>query len=145
MLIYRFFDSDDRLLYVGVTTNFQQRMLAHRRQPWWPFVDRWTIDEVTHGEAYAREARAIADERPFFNVAGRDPVASRRAAATYKVTRLLEYRIEHGADQNTIADLLDALGMFDEHQENPALAFAIDVIAAAVESALAAGRHAWVG
>jgi len=59
-ILYRCFDADDRLLYVGVTTNPNVRMDLHRRtgrSPWWVDVER-----VEH-TIYADRVDALLAER----------------------------------------------------------------------------------
>lgn len=68
--LYRFFDADDTLLYVGMTINPGRRLEKHRAtQPWWPDVARIDMeqhpDEVTLRRA---EREAIKAENPLHNV-----------------------------------------------------------------------------
>lgn len=73
--LYRFFDADDRLLYVGISSSAGHRFAQHGRgqdrKPWWPdvatikiehYADRRSVEEA--------EARAIANEQPAYNVIG---------------------------------------------------------------------------
>lgn len=67
--VYRFYDGDGGLLYVGITRDMSQRFAAHRRDaPWWSDVATVTV-EVTAGmvEAEYAEAVAILSERPAHN------------------------------------------------------------------------------
>lgn len=67
--VYRFFDVDGGLLYVGITRDMSQRFAAHRREArWWFDVATVTV-EVTAGmvEAEYAEAVAILSERPAHN------------------------------------------------------------------------------
>ncbi len=68
-IVYRLFDKDDRLLYVGVTIDLEARSKAHRSQtPWWPEVLRAeTIAYDGRSLAYAARARAIEQEEPLRN------------------------------------------------------------------------------
>jgi DNA-binding transcriptional regulator YhcF (GntR family)/predicted GIY-YIG superfamily endonuclease len=68
--LYRLFDSDGNLLYVGITNNPEYRFGQHRRtKPWWPQVDhneiRW-FDSLE--EAAEAEKVTIAAEQPTHNV-----------------------------------------------------------------------------
>jgi predicted GIY-YIG superfamily endonuclease len=78
-VVYRAFAADRELLYVGVTSQFMQRMHKHRaRSPWWRLASSVTAEVfMTRAEGVAAEARAIADERPRFNL----EAAQRRSAA----------------------------------------------------------------
>lgn len=80
--LYRFYDKDGRLLYVGVTDNIKDRWATHARtKAWWSDVASHTIDWFeTRKMALAAEMRTIAVERPAHNIvymAGR--AAHRRA------------------------------------------------------------------
>lgn len=99
--VYRFFDADDRLLYVGITDDPKGRWKAHAKREWWHQVARHAITwHDTRADALAAEAAAIASEGPLHNVAGMpstmaddDPVllaklteaAERRRAADERV------------------------------------------------------------
>lgn len=68
--VYRFYDIDSRLLYVGLTSTAQSRWHHHERnKTWWPHV--WSIDTAhfpTRESALQAEERAIRAERPIFNI-----------------------------------------------------------------------------
>jgi predicted GIY-YIG superfamily endonuclease len=70
--LYRFFDADGALLYVGITADVGQRWAAHERdKPWWPDVVTKTIEwHATRPAALAAELAAIKAEAPRYNVAG---------------------------------------------------------------------------
>jgi hypothetical protein len=71
--VYRAYDVDDRLLYIGQSANPKHRIASHSRKPWGPEAVRWTITEpMPVGDALDVEARAILLERPVHNVAGTD-------------------------------------------------------------------------
>ena len=70
--VYRFFDADGTLLYVGVTKNFEARRQQHKgTKAWWPEVDPnrtkvvWYVDEPS---ALRAELDAIGGECPVHNV-----------------------------------------------------------------------------
>lgn len=67
--VYRHFDADDRLLYIGTTTRRDQRAEEHqKRSPWWDLVARVEyIDYPTATDARVAERLAIQDERPLHN------------------------------------------------------------------------------
>lgn len=73
--LYRLFDHDSTLLYVGVTVNLQNRMRQHqRKQSWWIDVDESkTIVEMydTPNLVSDAEQRAIETEAPCWNRSGR--------------------------------------------------------------------------
>ncbi|MFE9738848.1 DUF6907 domain-containing protein [Streptomyces sp. NPDC006477] len=70
--LYRLYDADDRLLYIGITKNLEQRWTGHRYSPtsskWWPDVVRKAIEwHPTHEAADAAETAAIEAEDPLYN------------------------------------------------------------------------------
>jgi DNA-binding XRE family transcriptional regulator len=70
--LYRAFDADGALLYVGITALWQHRMRAHRlTSPWMDDVATLAFTKfATREEAIAAETHAIWVERPAFNIAG---------------------------------------------------------------------------
>lgn len=81
--VYRFYDARDRLLYVGITRNPQNRFNAHQNSPWWDTAERCTIEpQSTRARAFWAEAMAIHEESPIYNatatgVAGREQLRAR--------------------------------------------------------------------
>jgi hypothetical protein len=75
IVVYRCYDAQGDLLYVGSTTNgASTRLAAHRKAAWWPLMDptRTRIEQFDHElQARAAELRAIRAEHPRFNVYGR--------------------------------------------------------------------------
>lgn len=69
--LYRAFDVDDALLYVGITDGIDVRFKAHQKQSeWWPLMVRRDIEWFdTRRAALRAEATAISDENPRFNKA----------------------------------------------------------------------------
>ena len=67
--LYRHYDFDGRLLYVGVSNNVIARWTRHKRQaPWIDLVANIRIDHyATREEAEDAEAVAILAEKPRFN------------------------------------------------------------------------------
>lgn len=70
--VYRLFDADDGLLYVGVTRDPTQRFKEHSKRGWWGRVARTDLavypDRPT---ALAVERQAIVGEAPIHNRVGR--------------------------------------------------------------------------
>lgn len=70
--LYRFFDVDDRLLYVGISLHAAQRASSHKRdKEWWPHVARMEVEhlgQITRSRAEEIEADAIKSELPIHNV-----------------------------------------------------------------------------
>lgn len=91
--LYRYFDTDDVLLYVGITSNQRERDRAHIRSSIWTrFAVRSTITHHrTRGAAEGAERKAIKDEQPVFNLRHNDSPEA--------VARLVEYLEKHGQDE----------------------------------------------
>lgn len=71
--LYRMFDKDGRLLYVGISRSAVARFAQHGRQQTWIMeVARVEIEtrECTRQEILAAELQAIRVERPIYNKAG---------------------------------------------------------------------------
>jgi hypothetical protein len=68
--LYRFFDADDELLYVGISGHPLARIDGHATtKPWFPFAVRATFEHHPDRQsALAAEERAITTEGPYFNV-----------------------------------------------------------------------------
>lgn len=75
--VYRAYDRDGVLLYVGCSINPDYRRTAHqRRAPWFPRMTRWVVEwHPNYFAARRAEAAAITSEHPEFNV-----VLNRRAS-----------------------------------------------------------------
>jgi predicted GIY-YIG superfamily endonuclease len=70
--VYRFFDAQDVLLYIGITEDPKSRFASHEAlKPWWGDVARHAIEwRETREEAAVAEIEAIQAERPAWNVVG---------------------------------------------------------------------------
>jgi predicted GIY-YIG superfamily endonuclease len=70
--LYRLYDADGVLLYVGITNNLATRMGRHSvEKSWWPEVAGIRVEVCANRqEAEAAELAAIRDERPVWNVDG---------------------------------------------------------------------------
>lgn len=83
--VYRFWDANNRLLYVGITHRGWRRFDEHASaKAWWHLVDRVTVDHHPSREsARAAELAAIQGEHPQFNVADtrRPPISAGRKPA----------------------------------------------------------------
>ena len=76
--LYRHFDENDRLLYVGISVDALSRTIQHKRSAWWGEVATITIQRfATRDEALRAEAEAIRCERPKHNKALADREAPR--------------------------------------------------------------------
>ncbi|WP_328344658.1 DnaB-like helicase N-terminal domain-containing protein [Micromonospora sp. NBC_00421] len=88
--LYRWFDADGTLLYIGITNDPHVRQSAHaKKSSWADFAVRGTIERFpSRQEAEAAEKAAIEAERPLFNHIYNDTTEAR--------ARLVAYLIEHG-------------------------------------------------
>jgi hypothetical protein len=69
--LYRLFDDEGHLLYVGITGDLGQRLGDHSIKRWFPLVVRITLEWFPHrAAARLAEKRAIGTERPRYNKAG---------------------------------------------------------------------------
>lgn len=88
--LYIYYDSNDVLLYVGITDNLPGREYVHvRRSSWMEFAARSTIERFSTREAAeVEERKRIKTLKPLFNSAhNADPDALRK---------LVEYLVKHG-------------------------------------------------
>lgn len=68
--LYRFYDADGDLLYVGISATPQQRLVAHMfSRAWWPDIASITIEHYpSRSRLEYAEAMVINDEDPVYNV-----------------------------------------------------------------------------
>ncbi|MFI5992424.1 GIY-YIG nuclease family protein [Streptomyces sp. NPDC051362] len=79
--LYRLYDEDGVLLYVGITNMPNVRFASHSMKSWWKRVARKDIAWFDNRQkAEQAETKAIHEERPVFNVA-KSPWRSVTAAA----------------------------------------------------------------
>ena len=79
--VYRMFDEKGRLLYIGISGR-SGRFNEHATKRWFPLVSVITLEwHATHAEAILAERRAIAAEKPRYNVAGKLAAPKRPAQA----------------------------------------------------------------
>lgn len=66
--LYRLFDAEGRLLYVGIAFNPRSRWAGHSSKSWWKDVAEKRVEwHATRHEALAAERLAIVDELPLYN------------------------------------------------------------------------------
>lgn len=80
--IYRYFDADDNLLYVGITGDPLARDRSHsRRSAFQEFTARQSVEWLpSRAAALEAESSAISSEQPLFNRVGSDPDRDSRLA-----------------------------------------------------------------
>lgn len=76
--VYRVFDTDARLIYVGCTVHLATRLEQHTTDSWWAFqaVKVRAVVHPTVALARAAELAAIKTEHPRWNIHGLPPRAS---------------------------------------------------------------------
>lgn len=67
--LYRLYDADDQLLYIGITNYPPKRWTEHKRdKPWWPQVTEKRVEWIeSRIKAEGAERCAIAAEGPKYN------------------------------------------------------------------------------
>lgn len=67
--LYRFFDQEGALLYIGIAEQPLQRWYAHSHRDWWSTVARYEVAWFeSRSEADGAERVAVKAERPRYNV-----------------------------------------------------------------------------
>lgn len=91
--LYRMWNADHALLYVGITDDLDARMEEHRSdKPWWTEVDQVSTEELpSRRRALEAESRAIFWEQPRYNILG-SPRYSADWEAKYHALEDLEAR-----------------------------------------------------
>ncbi|WP_371799109.1 GIY-YIG nuclease family protein [Streptomyces sp. NBC_01707] len=86
--LYRLYDEGGALLYVGITADVDQRMVAHRYdKPWWPDVTRTEVQwHDSRPVALAHELQAIRAESPKHNVNGKPGAGQPRELEDREIT-----------------------------------------------------------
>lgn len=95
--LYRFFDANDRLLYVGISNLASRRWAQHEAdKPWWSEVARTSVEHfATRKAALEAEKRAIQTEHPKHNVVHnrsnvRKPEMPKSASRPYRITSVAD-------------------------------------------------------
>lgn len=81
--LYRFYDADGVLLYVGITVDPGARLKKHQGdKEWWTKVARIAIEKLpTRAAVLDAERLAIREERPLWNVVHNEQAVTVRSAA----------------------------------------------------------------
>lgn len=100
--LYRLYDADGCLLYIGITQDPARRFTDHASKPWWPAVAQREVTwHSTHSAARAAEVESIKIEMPKHNVsdtaAELPSVPAQRARVRHKqIADDLRSAIVHG-------------------------------------------------
>ncbi|WP_309318846.1 GIY-YIG nuclease family protein [Streptomyces salinarius] len=69
--VYRLWDAEGHLLYIGASYDPERRLQGHRDKPWWLAVARSAVEwHETRAAAYRAELDAIVAEGPLHNAYG---------------------------------------------------------------------------
>lgn len=92
--LYRIYDSDGLLLYIGISKDFGSRWKQEAKEfPWWAEMQRMTVDWISsRAQAEMAEEAAIRAEKPKYNKRHVSP--GPRAAEREEVLALLAGRIK---------------------------------------------------
>jgi predicted GIY-YIG superfamily endonuclease len=110
--VYRLYDDQDVLLYVGVAKTFGKRWTQHASaKSWWPEVQRQTVEWFPDRDAaFAAEGIAMRDERPRHNI---QRGQSANGLASHGKTPNRPIRVE--------SELWDAFGAVVGHRQRSGL------------------------
>ena len=69
-ILYRFWDSDGILLYVGISKDFDKRFSQHSKQAaWYEFHSEYKIEDIPiEATAFDYEKFVVQTEKPLFNI-----------------------------------------------------------------------------
>lgn len=91
--VYRLWDADGNLLYIGSAYDPEERCKEHRKKPWWREVARRTEDwQTSRAAAYIEEMKAIAVERSKYNAMGTPGYATPQTEAVRQRNALASLR-----------------------------------------------------
>ncbi len=115
--VYRLYNPNGVLLYVGITRNFGRRWRDHARdKPWWDEVNRMSVSWCSSwDEASQVEQAAIAAEAPVYNIAG---VPAGRLHAL-ELTRLIRTGGVPGDDEILAGMLLELDRTLSQYLSRP--------------------------
>lgn len=88
--VYRIYDDEQTLLYIGSSSNPMDRLGGHEQQSrWWEFACDMTVDAAgSRHDAYDAERAAIIAEQPLFNLNGTTD-ETRELAGDYRIAEML--------------------------------------------------------
>lgn len=117
--LYRFFDSDGDLLYVGITMNPAARWPKHSSgKHWWTEVETITLETFASREAVlAAEREAIKTEQPRYNITHAEKIAPPTPAPERLSWRCEECGNFVGDGRGVLAIRHDEVAMYYEAEE----------------------------
>lgn len=108
--MYRFFNADEVLLYIGICDEPMKRWGYHTEKQWWPTVMRFHVVWFpSRAEAAKAEEEAIVREKPRHNVALNGIAYN---GSQFPVVHLHRLVCERFGDRSfTVRDLVSELGI----------------------------------
>lgn len=155
--LYRHWNANDDLLYVGISLSHTGRLAQHKRNSRWFYqISRVTLEHYdTREEALAAERHAIKTESPVFNVvhapAANDnrPLGSNLPMKVYLVREMGAMRSYGIAWASSESELWDVVDEFDDpygyefaEAARPAGLFLADTVEASDDD-VEAGQAGW--
>lgn len=124
---YRYFDSEGRLLYIGITKNLFERQDSHQRtQNWWHEVASASFTHFeTRDEALAYESKMIGIEFPKYNRAGAVLPEESRMHLLGLMTAEFDDEF-HNLASSKMRDIMLDMNEFSNAPESYKLLFAFD-------------------
>lgn len=103
--VYRIYDAEDGLLYVGITGGNVKRLHQHRRdKPWWESAARIELVHfATREEAMRAEREAIQTERPVHNIHHAELVPANYVRMTVRLPLEIFEELQSMADREGVS------------------------------------------
>lgn len=118
--LYRHYDADGALLYVGISLNAVYRLSQHGSADWSKYIARVDIESYhSRGEAMAAEKRAIKSESPVFNTIhnrGRKDYSGKIPMAAVQVKKKYRPPADDGDNWLVAAEVRSILGTTEPAQ-----------------------------
>lgn len=121
--VYRLYDAEGNLLYIGSSYDPDARCRHHRGRPWWPQVARRTEEWHPHrSAAYWEETKAIHAEAPRFNRMGTPVYGAECADRQKALSSTLRVKCRVAADALKVRTRVAAEWLTDGYSEDRAIA-----------------------
>lgn len=113
-LLYRFYDEQQNLLYIGVTTNPRNRWPNHEGSRWWRLARFVSFQPIAPLDRYRVEQLAIRAEKPRFNRAVYTP-----GQTTIRFNRGLKDAVEQLRRRISPEDFAELVALFKAEPDTP--------------------------